>query len=212
MGSYAIITIAGAFTYRIVYTKTEVLSGLIMKLHIIRHAQAVERSTDLPDDQRNLTCRGRKKFRQVAACLKKMAIAPDYILTSPLIRAVQTAEILSETIRFNGELQISAELAGGPDSDALSSLLQARSSASEIVIVGHEPDLGELVGTLLRLPAPCSLPKGCVVSLEISLKKSGLTAELISLITGSGKAIHKPAKAIERLLGENHTSMKEEAP
>ena len=212
MGSYAIITIAGAFTYRIVYTKTEVLSGLIMKLHIIRHAQAVERSTDLPDDQRNLTCRGRKKFRQVAACLKKMAIAPDYILTSPLIRAVQTAEILSETIRFNGELQISAELAGGPDSDALSSLLQARSSASEIVIVGHEPDLGELVGTLLRLPAPCSLPKGCVVSLEISLKKSGLTAELISLITGSGKAIHKPAKTIERLLGENHTSMKEEAP
>ena len=141
-----------------------------------------------------------------------MAIAPDYILTSPLIRAVQTAEILSETIRFNGELQISAELAGGPDSAALSSLLQARSSASEIVIVGHEPDLGELVGKLLHLPAPCTLSKGCVVSLEISLKKSGLTAELISLITGSGKAIHKPAKAIERLLGENHTSMKEKAP
>ena len=175
-----------------------------MKLHIIRHAQAIERSTDLADEQRNLTCRGRKRFRQVAACLKKMAIAPDYILTSPLIRAVQTAEILSETLRFNGELQISAELAGGPDSAALSSLLHARNSASEIVIVGHEPDLGELVGTLLRLPAPCSLPKGCVVSLEISTKKSELTAELISLITGSGKAIRKSAEAIKRLLGENH--------
>lgn len=182
-----------------------------MKLHIIRHAQAIERSTALPDEQRNLTCRGRKRFRQVAACLKKMAVTPDYILTSPLIRAVQTAEILSETIRFNGELQISAELAVGPDSSALSSLLRARSSASEIVIVGHEPGLGELVRTLLRLPAPCSLPKGCVVSLEISIKKSGLSAELISLITGSGKAIHKTAKAIERLLGENHTGIKEEA-
>jgi len=118
---------------------------------------------------------------------------------------VQTAEILSETIRFNRELQISADLADGPDISALSALLQARSSASEIVIVGHEPDLGELVGTLLRLPAPCNLSKGCVVSLEIALKKSGLTAELISLITGSGKAIRKPADAIKRLLGETHT-------
>ena len=172
-----------------------------MKLHIIRHAQAVERSTDLPDDQRNLTCRGRKKFRQVAACLKKMAIAPDYILTSPLIRAVQTAEILSETIRFNGELQISADLAGGPDVAALSTLLRQRSSASELVIVGHEPELGELVGKLLRLSAPCTLTKGCVVSLEIALKPSGLSAELISLVTGSGKAIRKPAEAIKRLLG-----------
>ena len=85
-----------------------------MKLHIIRHAQAIERSADLPDEQRSLTCRGRQRFRQVAASLKKMAITPDYILASPLVRAVQTAEILSETIRFNGELQISAELAGGP--------------------------------------------------------------------------------------------------
>jgi len=173
-----------------------------MKLHIIRHARAIERSAELPDGHRGLTCQGRERFRQVAACLKKMAITPDYIIASPLVRAVQTAEILSETIRFNGELQISAELTGGPDSAALNSLLQARSSASEVVIVGHEPDLGELVGTLLRLPAPCSLSKGCVVSLEIALKKSGLTAQLISLITGSGKAIRKPTDAIKRLLGE----------
>jgi phosphohistidine phosphatase len=176
-----------------------------MKLHIIRHAQAIERSTDLPDEQRHLTCRGRKRFRQVAACLKKMAITPDYIISSPLIRSVQTAEILSETIRFNGELQISADLAGGPDMTALTALLQTRSAASELVIVGHEPDLGELVGRLLRLPAPCTLSKGCVVSLDIALKKSGLSAELISLVTGSGKAIRKPADAIKRLLGENHS-------
>jgi len=183
-----------------------------MKLHIIRHGQAIERSTVLPDEQRNLTCRGRKKFRKVAACLRKMATAPDYILTSPLIRAVQTAEILSETIRFNGELQICPELAGGPDSASLGALLQARSPADEIVIVGHEPDLGELVRKLLRLPAPCNIPKGCVVTLEISQKKSGLTAELISMVTGSGKAIQKPAKVRERLLGENQTDKKEEAP
>lgn len=183
-----------------------------MKLHIIRHAEAIERSTDLPDEQRGLTCRGRKRFRKVAACFRKMEIAPDYILASPLVRAVQTAEILAETLRFNGELQISAELTDGSDSAALGSLLRARNSAGEIVIVGHEPGLGELVRTLLHLPAPCTLSKGCVVSLEIAVKKSGLTAELRSLITGSGKAIHKPAKAREWLLGENYMSTKEDAP
>jgi phosphohistidine phosphatase len=210
MDVYAIFSIAVTSRCRIVYTKITDSPGLFMKLHIIRHAQAIERSTDLPDEQRHLTCRGRKRFRKVAACLKKMAISPDYIISSPLVRAVQTAEILSETVRFNGELQISADLAGGPDSAALSALLRARSAASELVIVGHEPDLGELVGTLLRLPAPCTLAKGCVVSLEIALKKSGCTAELISMITGSGKAIRKPAEAIKRLLGEHHTCMKEE--
>lgn len=176
-----------------------------MKLHIIRHAQARERSADLPEEQRYLTCRGRKRFRQVAACLKKLTITPDYIIASPLVRAVQTAEILTETIRYNGEVQISAELAGGPDIAALTSLLKAKSSAREIVIVGHEPALGALVGTLLHLPTPCVLAKGDVISLEIALKKTGLIATLISLITGSGKAILAPANAIKRLLGETHS-------
>jgi len=180
-----------------------------MKLHIIRHAQAIERSTAQPDEQRGLTCRGRKRFRQVSACLKKMAINPDYIITSPLIRAVQTAEILAETISFTGELQISADLADGPDIAALSALLKARSSASEIVIVGHEPDLGELVTALLRLPLPCNLSKGCVVTLEVSSKNSGLTAALTGLITGGGKAIRKHAEIMERLLGENYSGVKE---
>jgi len=177
----------------------------IMKVHIIRHAQAIERSADRPDEERYLTCRGRKRFRQVAACLKKMAIAPDYIISSPLVRAVQTADILSETISFSGELQISAVLADGPDISALSSLLRERAAAKEIVIVGHEPELGELVGTLLHRTSPCALSKGCVVSLEISQKKTAITAELISMVTGTGKAIRKPAESIKRLLGEHHT-------
>lgn len=171
-----------------------------MKVHFIRHAQAIARSAELPDGQRYLTCRGRKRFRKVAACLRKMEIAPDYILASPLVRAVQTAEILAGTISFNGELQISADLAGGPDSAALGELLQARSGAAEIVIVGHEPQLGALLGKLLQLPAPCALTKGCVVSLEIGVHKSGFSAALTSMISGSGKAIKKPVEALQRLL------------
>jgi phosphohistidine phosphatase len=177
-----------------------------MKVHFIRHAQAVERSTGLPDEHRNLTCRGRKRFRQVAVCLKKMEIDPGYIISSPLIRAVQTAEILSETIRFNGELQISADLTGRLDVATLGSILRARSQASEVVIVGHEPELGEVVRTVLRLSSPCNLSKGCVVSLDISIKNSGLTGEMTCLITGGGKAIRKPAEAMERLRGKKEVT------
>lgn len=181
-----------------------------MKVHFIRHAQAIERSTDLPDEQRNLTCRGRKRFRQVAASLKKMNVDPDFILSSPKIRAVQTTEILAETLRFNGDVRISPELASGPDLHDLVAILGANSGASEVVIVGHEPSLGEVIGELLRLSTPCYLSKGCVVTTKISPRQSGFSAELTGLITGGGKAIRKASLALERLTGTKNAS-KEEA-
>ena len=183
-----------------------------MKVHFIRHAQAIERSTELPDEHRSLSCRGRKRFRQVAASLGKMGVDPDFIITSPKVRAVQTAEILSETIRFNGEVQVSAELAEGPDIAALGNILKTRKMAGEIVIVGHEPGLGNAIGELLKLPTSCQLPKGCVVSLQISIKQYGLAAELAGLITGGGKAIRKTGAAMERLLGNDHSNIKEVLP
>lgn len=176
-----------------------------MKVHFIRHAQAVERSTELPDEHRNLSCRGRKRFRQIAACLKKTGIDPDLIITSPKIRAVQTAEILAETLRFNGEVRISSRLSAGPDLAALDALLRANQVAREIVIIGHEPALGEVIAKLLQLSVPCVLSKGCVLSMKISLKGSVPSAELTGLVTGSGKRINKPAAAMERLLGIKHS-------
>lgn len=174
-----------------------------MKVHLIRHAQAIERSTGLPDEHRNLTCRGRKRFRQVAACLKKIGIDPDFIITSPKVRAVQTAEILSETLRFGGEVQISADLADGPDIAALCDILKKKNECREIVLVGHEPNLGEVIGELLKVSGPLAMPKGCVVSLMISIRKSGLSAELTGMVTGGGKAIRKAGAAMERLLGND---------
>jgi len=170
-----------------------------VKVHFIRHAQAIERSTELPDEMRSLTCRGRKRFRRVAACLKKLAIDPDFIITSPKVRAVQTAEILSETLRFSGEVQISPALAAGPDLAALGNLLRTESEARELVIIGHEPGLGELIGELLQISTPCHLTKGCVVSMNISLRQAKFTAELTGLVTGGGKAISKAGTALKQL-------------
>lgn len=183
-----------------------------MRVYFIRHAQAKERTPLLPDEHRSLTCRGRKRFRQVAACLKKMDISPDLILTSPKVRAVQTAEILCETIRFNGEVVISPELSAGPDLDILGKLLQTRPETGELVIVGHEPSLGELIGNLLRLSAPCHVGKGCVVSMKISVRASGFAAALTGLITGGGKAIRSADAALERLQTRKQIGAEEGTP
>jgi phosphohistidine phosphatase SixA len=94
-----------------------------MKLHIIRHAEALAPTPELPDELRYLTCRGRRRFRQVAAALKKLEIDPDLILTSPKARALQTAEILAEALAFSGEVQVSPLLAENFTVDSLRQLL-----------------------------------------------------------------------------------------
>lgn len=192
-------SLADAILYRIVYTK--IVSLDFMKVLFIRHAEAVEQTAELPDGFRSLTSRGRKRFRLVAAALGHIGLAPDVIVASPRIRAVQTAEILAEAIRFNGEVAISPELGGDPDLAVLADILRTHASAKELVIVGHEPSLGEMISGLLGMPAHPKLTKGCVVAMKISPQNPESGAELTGLITGGGKVIGKTGAARERLFG-----------
>jgi phosphohistidine phosphatase len=173
----------------------------IMNIYLIRHAQAIERSPQVPDELRVLSCVGRKKFRRVAAVLRELAIAPEYILTSPKLRAVQTAEILAETLRFAGEVGIVRELEDGPDLAGLAALLGSRALAGEIVLVGHEPGLGRLLSALLKLDEVCRLPKGGAVICRVRTGSPGLEAELAGMVTGGGKYNRKRRSVLDRLTG-----------
>ena len=64
-----------------------------MKLYLVRHAEAIERSGTTPDANRYLTPKGRTAFRKIVRRARKAGIAPGIIFTSPLLRAVQTAEV-----------------------------------------------------------------------------------------------------------------------
>jgi phosphohistidine phosphatase len=174
-------------------------SFLDMKLHITRHAQAIASTPQLPDEHRYLTCRGRRRFRQVTAALKKLGIDPDLILTSPKARALQTAEILAEALSFPGEVQISPLLAENFTVGSLRQLLLNLPRRDEILIVGHEPDLSTLITELLTLSGPCRLARGSVVTVKLTEKSGHLTAELLSIVTGSGKVLSGRRKALERL-------------
>jgi len=137
-----------------------------MKLYLVRHAEAIERSGTTPDASRYLTTKGRLAFRKIARRVRRAGIAPDVIFTSPLLRAVQTAEILAERLKHEGPVVVAKELSPGFDLPALRSLLAEAGNPREAAFVGHEPDLGTLAAMLLDVPGGFPLRKGAVLALE----------------------------------------------
>jgi len=173
-----------------------------MIIHVVRHAEAVERTPEVPEEHRYLTPRGRKRFRKIAKSLKKLGIDPDVILTSPLVRSVQTADILAERLRFTRELQVAALLAPGFQPQSLGKLLSGYPQAKEIAIVGHEPDLGALTRALFAEQAGCTLPKGAVVSFKKTAGNQG-EAVFLQFVTAGASIITSRSKALARLQGDN---------
>jgi len=138
-----------------------------VRLYLVRHAEAIERSATTPDAARCLTTKGRLSFRKIARRARKAGAAPVVIFTSPLLRAVQTAEILAERLKHKGEVVVAKELSPGFDLRALRALLARAQNPMEAAFVGHEPDLGLLAAALLAVPGGFPLRKGAVVAMEV---------------------------------------------
>lgn len=169
-----------------------------MIIHIIRHAEAIERTPEVPEEHRYLTPRGRRRFRKAARSLATLGIEPDVILTSPLIRSVQTADILAEELRFKRELIVAGELSPGFRPERLDELLKLHPQATEVALVGHEPDLGLVTRALLGEEASLALPKGGTVSFKRSATGTG-EPQFLQLVTGSGRIVTSRSKALDRL-------------
>lgn len=147
-----------------------------MRLLIIRHAIAVPRGTpDIPDDERPLTPRGVRRFRSAAAGLARMMKRPDALLTSPLPRARQTAELAA---RAWGKLKVTETpaLAGGTFEE-LTAVLDKFPPEATVAIVGHEPDLSDLLARLL----------GTTHAERLTFKKGGAALlEIPGALSGGG--------------------------
>jgi phosphohistidine phosphatase len=119
-----------------------------VRLLIIRHAIAVRRGTPgIPDDERPLTAKGEKRFRQSARGLARLVRRPDQVLTSPLPRAARTAELAARAWG-RGKPKTDPALASGSVRQMLA-MLAGWPKDSTIAIVGHEPDLSALLAHLL---------------------------------------------------------------
>ncbi len=137
-----------------------------MEIILVRHAKAEPRDANSwpDDDQRPLTAEGRAEQRAAARAMKKMGIKFDFLLTSPLLRARETADLLAKGYRWSEAPQVAEELGHGYDVGAIVKLLAKFPPASTVAMVGHEPDLSDLTGALVTKDG----------KLNIAVKKSGV--------------------------------------
>lgn len=116
-----------------------------MKLYFLRHGKANWPNWDGPDDDRPLTPAGKKEVHAVAQLLVRLKVAPDLILTSPLVRTRQTAAIAAEHLGVKCREEKSLE----PGFDlAMLRRLQAQHAGKTLLLVGHEEDFSRVIGSL----------------------------------------------------------------
>jgi phosphohistidine phosphatase len=163
-----------------------------VKLYLVRHAEAIERSSTTPDASRYLTTKGRLSFRKIARRARKAGATPDVIFTSPLLRSVQTAEILAERLKQKSEVVVAKELSPGFDLRALRALLAGAGNPMEAAFVGHEPDLGGIAAALMSVPGGFPLRKGAVVALEADGGVPKGTAKFLWMEDDKGTATRLP--------------------
>ncbi|MBK5273806.1 MAG: phosphohistidine phosphatase SixA [Desulfuromonadales bacterium] len=167
-----------------------------MKLYVMRHAEAIEGSDTLQDEWRYLTEKGRAAAKEVSSSIAKLGPKPRLTITSPLTRAVQTAEFVAETACRKNVVVASALLLPGADLSELVAHLKGCKDDKRILLVGHEPQLGSLVAALLgREKDVVSLKKGSCVALELDPKKGDKPAGFLWYLTPGRKCITSFKKA-----------------
>ena len=120
-----------------------------MMLYILRHAAAEEAGSSGDDGARKLTERSKEKMRGAAAGFRAMGIKFDAILTSPLVRATETAELVAGAYDNTPPPQVLPALATGIAAADVVSALRAFAKQDEVMIVGHEPQLSAIASILL---------------------------------------------------------------
>jgi phosphohistidine phosphatase len=116
-----------------------------MQLYFLRHGEADWPGWTKPDDERPLTDFGKKEVRQVAKFLDHLKVKPDLIVSSPLPRALQTAEVAAEQLKIN--LRQDEALEPGFGISGLSAVLK-RHGSKVLMLVGHEPDFSSVISAL----------------------------------------------------------------
>jgi len=141
-----------------------------MKLYLLRHGTASDVAPS--DAERKLTREGEEEARVAGLALAELGVKPSYVLSSPLVRARQTAEIAARAMKFRGAVELVDELTNGTSTPELVKLLQSYSSADEMLLVGHMPSLSEHLAVLIGSKSPQGFPLGkgsvaCVDAVEM---------------------------------------------
>ena len=136
-------------------------------IYLVRHGIAGEAPNGGSDADRRLTPDGVRKMSRAALGLKRLGVAPDLILSSPLRRAEETAALLAKALAPERAVALYGVLAPGHEPAEIVRGLQAHRGARAVMLVGHEPGIGQLLSHLLT---------GTSSGLAIEFKKGGVAA------------------------------------
>ena len=139
-------------------------SADLVELYLLRHADAGDPMTWAGDDaDRPLSEKGRRQAKRLGSLLAETKLRPDLILTSPKLRAADTAKIVGRAVsvkpKMDDRLAVSIELRD------LASLLAGTGKARRVVLVGHDPDLSTLASSLTG--AAIELKKGAIARIDL---------------------------------------------
>jgi phosphohistidine phosphatase len=134
-----------------------------MEIYVFRHGIADDGQPGLPDSSRELTEEGRKKTAEVVKLARKSGVRPTLILTSPYVRARQTARIAAEQLEYDGQVLTVESLVPHGSPEGVWQDLRDHGDETAVLLAGHEPLLSRLVAYLLNAPA-----------LRVEMKKAGL--------------------------------------
>ena len=137
-----------------------------MNIYLLRHGIAVSAEETAPDGERPLTAKGIKRMRMGARGLRRLGLDFDAILTSPLARARQTADIVAAALGLESRLTVVEALQPNCSVEELLASLSDYQDRKHLLLVGHEP--------LLSGTAAFLVTGKKTVALEIALKKGGL--------------------------------------
>lgn len=122
---------------------------MAIRLYFLRHGRADRERWEGSDFDRPLTAEGSERIWAEAKAMKRLDLGLDEILTSPLVRAEQTAAIVADTLKLRDKLTRDARLGPGFEIDRLANILREHREASALMLVGHEPSFGETVSRLI---------------------------------------------------------------
>jgi phosphohistidine phosphatase len=142
----------------------------MLELYLIRHGIAAERGKEWPDDsKRPLTPDGISRLRKTARGLNAIGVGFDQIVTSPLVRTRQTADIFAEELKSKPPVVTADALAPAGTPASVIQEIARHVRKPRVALVGHEPNLGELAGQLIGSRTPLEFKKGGICRIDFDV-------------------------------------------
>lgn len=160
-----------------------------MLVFLIRHGIAIDDAPGLGDEERFLTPEGRRKTQAVGGLLRKQVGRLDRLLTSPLVRAVQTAEIVARELECD-DVRVAMALVPGGKLSQVDAAIGDSSDVKRLALVGHEPSMSAIAAHLLGMSSfPRAFKKAGVCA--VTLREVGAPGVFEWFIAPKGPKVEK---------------------